>query len=93
MENIQQHPDYAAARHQVRKLSGFYHHLSIYIMVISGLALINLISSPSRLWFLWTAFGWGIGLLAHASRVFRLNGKFGKDWEQKKIRELMEKSR
>jgi 2TM domain len=93
MENIQQHPEYENARRQVRKLRGFYKHLSIYVVVISGLALMNLISSPSRLWFLWTAFGWGIGLLAHASQVFLFKGFFDSGWEKKKIQELMEKSR
>ncbi|MCB4236133.1 2TM domain-containing protein [Kaistella anthropi] len=38
----------------------------------------------------WTAILWGIGLLGHSSSVF-LNLFLGKDWEQNKIRELMEK--
>jgi len=35
---------------------------------------------------------WGIGVLIHASKVFVLKGKFlGEEWEEKKIREIMEK--
>jgi len=35
---------------------------------------------------------WGIAILLHASRVFVLRGRFlGEEWEEKKIRELMEK--
>ncbi len=32
--------------------------------------------------------GWGFGLLGHASKVFPLFGR-GKDWEQRKLNELM----
>jgi hypothetical protein len=35
---------------------------------------------------------WGLAILLHASRVFVLRSKFlGEEWEEKKIRELMEK--
>ena len=42
------------------------------------------------MWFLWAAFGWGIGLTAHAVAVFNLNPFFGRDWEQRKIKEFMQ---
>ena len=36
----------------------------------------------------------GIAVLLHASKVFLLKGKLlGEDWEEKKIREIMEKDR
>ncbi len=38
-----------------------------------------------------TAFFWGIGLLSHALSVFGPNLFLGKDWEDKKIKQLMEK--
>jgi len=35
---------------------------------------------------------WGIGIILHASKVFILKGRFlGKAWEEKKIKEIMEK--
>lgn len=36
-------------------------------------------------------FFWGIGLLIHALRVFDRFPFFGNDWEQRKIKELLEK--
>jgi hypothetical protein len=33
--------------------------------------------------------GWGIGILSHALQVFGI----GKNWEEKKIKELMEKDK
>jgi hypothetical protein len=40
-----------------------------------------------------TAFYWGIGLAFHALGVFGNNVFFGKDWEERKIREIMEKDK
>jgi hypothetical protein len=36
---------------------------------------------------------WGIGLFAHGLSVFLPNFILGKNWEEKKIRELMERNR
>jgi hypothetical protein len=41
------------------------------------------------MWFLWAAFGWGIGVLFHAIKTFDLNPFFGKQWEKRKIEEIM----
>ncbi|RLB28785.1 MAG: histidine kinase [Deltaproteobacteria bacterium] len=58
----------------------------------SILIIINLVTSPGSLWFYWVTIFWGIAILLHASRVFVLRGRFlGEEWEEKKIRELMEK--
>jgi hypothetical protein len=47
---------------------------------------------PGSLWFYWVTVFWGIALLLHASKVFILKGKFlGEEWEEKKIKEIMEK--
>ena len=43
------------------------------------------------MWFLWAAFGWGIGILFHAIGTFNLNPFFGKGWEERKIKEYMDK--
>ena len=46
-------------------LRGFLIHLTVFIVVIVGLAALNLIRNPAHLWFLWVLFGWGIALAAH----------------------------
>ena len=46
------------------KWRGFLQHLGPYVIVISILAMINLLTS-SYPWFLWHALGWGIGLALH----------------------------
>ena len=58
------------ARHRAAAEAGFYAHLASYLSVIAFLALINLFTSPWYPWFLWPAFGWGIGLFSHYMAVF-----------------------
>jgi hypothetical protein len=40
-------------------------HLAIYVGVIAVLGVINLMTAPADLWFLWVVMGWGIGVAAH----------------------------
>jgi hypothetical protein len=82
-------PRYREARRHVRKLRGFYSHALTYAVVIGGLLAVNLLTSPGRLWVQWAAFGWGIGLAAHGFSVFAFRGAFGRDWEERKIREYL----
>jgi hypothetical protein len=81
---------YLRAKERVEKLRKFYGNLTSYVLVISLLALINYWTNEWRyMWFLWAAFGWGIGLTFHAISVFNLNPFFGKEWEERKIKEFM----
>ena len=40
-----------------------------------------------------TAFFWGLGLLAHALSVFLPDFIMGQNWEERKIKEFMEKEK
>jgi uncharacterized membrane protein YecN with MAPEG domain len=83
---------YEKAKKRVEELKKFYGNLVTYVAINITLIIINLVTSPGNLWFYWVTIFWGIGILLHASRVFVLRGKFlGEEWEEKKIRELMEK--
>jgi len=84
---------YNAARKRVRQLRGFYVHLTVYVLVNAILLVINLLTSPGVLWFYWPLLGWGIGIVAHAASVFGTGRFLGKEWEERKIRELMEKQK
>ena len=77
--------DEALAFAQVRKLKGFYFHLAQYIVVVTVLAAINLGTRPQHLWVGWVAFGWGMGVLFHAMRVFERFNPLGADWEKKQV--------
>ena len=84
---------YLAAKKQVDEIRGFYGNLISYFVVNCFLLFINLKYSPEHLWFFWPLLGWGIGVTFHGIRVFNVMPFFGKDWEQKKIAELMEKEK
>ncbi len=90
MEDFNKENKYIRAKERVEQLKKFYGNLTSYVIVISGLAVLNYwIDGWRYMWFLWAAFGWGIGLFFHAIRTFNLNPFFGKDWEERKIKEFM----
>ena len=83
---------YAKAKERVKELKGFYSNLVTYITINVILIIINLVTNPGNLWFYWVTIFWGIGILIHASKIFIIKGKFlGEEWEEKKIKEIMEK--
>lgn len=82
---------YFRAKERVGEIRKLYTNLLSYVVVISGLAALNYYTTGwGYPWFLWAAFGWGIGLTIQAAKVFNFNPFFGKDWEERKIKELME---
>lgn len=69
----------------VKDIKGFYGHLVNYLVVITGLFIINFITSPDYYWAWWAALGWGIGVISHGFSVFEVFSLFGADWERKQI--------
>ena len=85
---------YEKARKRVQELKGFYSNLITYIAINVFLMIINLVTSPGKLWFFWVSIFWGVAVVIHAVKIFVLKGKFlGAEWEEKKIREMMESSK
>jgi len=70
---------------QVRKLRGLYSHMISYVVVMSGLAAINLILMPKHIWFIFPLLGWGIGLISHAVGVLNILPWFGPEWERRQV--------
>ena len=81
------------AMEYVRDIRSFYIHAIQYAVVIAGLAVVNLYSSPDYLWFLWAAFGWGVGLAFHGLSVFEVVNLFGDRWEKRQVAKRLAKSR
>ena len=83
---------YEKAKKRVEELKSFYGNLAAYVAINAILIIINFVTSPRSLWFYWVTIFWGIGILIHASKVFIFKGKFlGEEWEEKKIKEILEK--
>lgn len=93
-KNIQ----YERARKRVKEIKGFYIHTLVFVLVNLFLILSTSIKYDSFDTFFqqnqfWGIGLWGIGLFAHGLSVFLPNFILGKNWEEKKIRELMERNR
>ena len=84
---------YQKAKKRVKEIKGFYGHLASFILVILFLAFLNFRFSPEKIWFYWPMLGWGIGLFFHAVAVFNFIPFFGKEWEQNKIKQIIEKDK
>jgi len=88
----------ARATKRVKAVSGFYKHLIVYILVNIFLILSKYFQlDPGEKFLMFgtfaTAFFWGIGLAFHAFGVFTNNVLFSNNWEEKKIREIMDKDK
>ena len=87
---------YLRAKKKLDKLKGFYWHLASYIVVNAFLIILIASNSNGSIWHFGTfatAFFWGIGLLFHFLGVFGPDFIFGKNWEDRKIKEIMDKEK
>lgn len=90
---------YILAKKRVEKVSKFYKHLAVYIVVNIFLTAIFIVGDLNdgvsfneavldyhnyKIWFYW-----GIGVVFQALNVFSINLIFNKNWEEKKIKEYM----
>ena len=89
---------YTRAKKRLKEIKGFYWHLFWYLAVnifitfgseiINGRDIMEIKIYPGKfaVWFFW-----GIGLVGHWIRIFGKNIFFSKDWEERKIKDLMDK--
>ncbi|MDC7993816.1 2TM domain-containing protein [Altibacter sp. HG106] len=91
--------NYQRAKKRVDDIKGFYTHLTIYIIINSILLLsaMNIfengfvrISMPHWGYFT-TPIIWGTAVLMHGLYVFAFKSSFLKQWEERKIKEYMER--
>jgi len=82
-------PDEALALAHVRHIKAFYMHLAQYVIVMGGLALLNLFTSPGYFWVVWPALGWGLGVTIHGLRVFDIIPFLNGDWERREVEKVL----
>ncbi|MEN8798882.1 MAG: 2TM domain-containing protein [Flavobacteriaceae bacterium] len=80
---------YQKAKEKVEAIKGFYGNLLAYCIVIPFLAWLNW-RTTSFPWVVFPMLGWGLGVLLHGMEVYGYNPLWGKRWEERKLRELME---
>ena len=96
--NTQDEIKYQEALKRVKKIKGFYTHAIVYVIINVMIVIINIQSlNEGETYFQFknfmTAFFWGIGLVAHGLSVFVPNWIMGQNWEERKIKEFMEKEK
>lgn len=84
---------YLEAKRRVKKMKGFYIHALVFVLVNLFIIAQNVRQGEplDSLNNYYTAIFWGIGLLAHGVSVFVPGVIFGRKWEERKIRELMDR--
>lgn len=101
-QDFRQEQNYIKAKKRVKDIKGFYVHLTVYIIInifISGVIIYGLMVSGDSFTQAFSNFGvystwlfWGIGMFFHWLGVFGFKSiGFGRDWEERKIKEMMEK--
>ena len=88
-------------RRRVRRLAEFYRHLMVFLTVISLIWLLNAWQFYNRTqvihwyswWALWPTLGWGIGVFFHGLAVLPVWNFLSQDWEDRKVKELLERGR
>jgi hypothetical protein len=81
---------YENAKIRVKRIKEFYIHFAIYLLLVPFFIFLNFRTTGFP-WAIFPILGWGLGVLGHASEAFNYNPILGRNWEDKKIRELMEK--
>ena len=89
---------YQQALKRVKKIKGFYIHLIVYVVINIAILIANYpYNEHNETFWRWetlsTPLFWGIGIAVHALSVFLPSFMMGKDWEERKIMELMEKEK
>jgi len=80
---------YEKAKERVEQIKGFFGNLTAYCIVIPILIVINY-NTTSFPWAIFPALGWGFGVTAHGLEAFGYNPLFGRNWEERKMREFMD---
>ncbi|PQJ82065.1 2TM domain-containing protein [Polaribacter glomeratus] len=94
---------YILAKKRVEKVSKFYKHLAVYVVVNIFLTAVFIVGDLNdgdtfkeavfnyhnyKIWFFW-----GLGILYQALNVLGVNMIFNKSWEERKIKEFMNENK
>jgi hypothetical protein len=101
MEQKTQSEKYARAQKRVTEIKKFYKHLAFYLLInflFIGRRIYSDISQGDSFLEAFTDidnynffFWWGVFLIFHAVKVFGFPNLFNKDWEERKVKEYMNK--
>jgi hypothetical protein len=86
---------YHKAQRIVKRTKNYYNAIIGYFAVCTFLTLLNWyqmnFTNYGHWWVGWVWFGWGIGMFFYTINYYKRDVFFGENWEQRKIKEEMEK--
>jgi hypothetical protein len=80
---------YEAAQKRIAEIRDFYSFLAVYIIAVITLPLINLFVANDKPWSIFFVGGLTFFLFMYASITFGVFGLLGKNWEARKMAQLM----
>jgi len=90
-EQVNYDSKYIRAKKRVEEIKEFYFNLVSFCVVMPFLIFIYFYRTPDVFqWFWFPLLGWGVGLTLHGYKVFVNDGRFGANWERKKIEQFMQ---
>jgi len=84
---------YYQAHKKVEEIKKFYQHLTVYLLCNPIVIVVNLMSSPDFQYFWFCLLGWGIPIVVHGLKAFDRIPFLNKEWEERKISEILEKEK
>lgn len=84
---------YKKAKDKIKEIRGFYYNLACFCICMPVIIYINLRYLPEFHWFWFSIAGWGTGVVIQGMFAFDRVPFLGKDWENRKINQLMEQSK
>jgi hypothetical protein len=88
MENNLENQQYKSAKSRMKEIKTFYIMLTGCFLLTPYLIFINMKINPELQWFWFPLLGFGVSILGYAFYLFT-----GKNWEEKKIKQLIEQER
>jgi len=89
--NYAEEERYYQAQKRVKEIRKFYEHLTVYLLCNPIVIVVNLMTSPGFLYFIFCLLGWGMAIVLHGLKAFDYAPFFNKKWEEQKIKEFMGK--
>ena len=88
METLNENKSYKKAKERVTELKSFYIMIVGYVLLVPFLYFLNIKTSPDYHWFWFPTVCCTISILGYSIYLFA-----GRNWEERKIQELMEKQK
>ena len=93
MERDREDKIYRKATAKVKQMKDFYDHIFTFCITLPLIILADVYYTPDILWSIPAIIIWGIAVVMHWLFVKDRIPFFNHKWEEKKIREIMEKER